>query len=404
MRSDVVIIGGGVMGCAVAYHLAVLGVKPLLFERRGLAEGATSRAAGLLSRARSSTSLVSLVRQTYADILALEAEGAGPIGARFTGSLYIGASPAAKAAHRRLMAQCDEAGEKVRALTAEEAMEGLPWLRLAGDEEAFLMPEDAYVDGYALASAYARAARRRGAQIREGEAVAEITRDRDRVTGVRTAKGLLEATAVVDAAGAWANLSARSVGAAIPMAPVRSHYWITVPEACFPTDMPFAILPDARAYARAEVGGLLFGFREAQSLHADPRDIPEDLQAHVVAGDAQGWEALEEGGLAFRRFFPAIEEVEIAHYVSGYSTYVPDGLLAIGALPGPVGLYSAAGCSGAGLAMAGGAGKALAELITGASVTFDLTPHDPGRFGAFDPFTEAWGRRCALARSGKTTG
>ncbi len=188
------------------------------------------------------------------------------------------------------------------------------------------------------------------------------------------------------------------------MAPVRSHYWITVPDARFPTDMPFAILPDARAYARAEVGGLLFGFREAQSIHADPREIPEDLQAHVVAGDAHGWEALEEGGMAFRRFFPAIEDVEIAHYVSGYSTYVPDGLLSIGALPDPAGLYSAAGCSGAGLAMAGGAGKALAELITGASATFDLTPHDPGRFGSFDPFTAAWGRRCALARSGKTTG
>jgi 4-methylaminobutanoate oxidase (formaldehyde-forming) len=188
------------------------------------------------------------------------------------------------------------------------------------------------------------------------------------------------------------------------MAPVRSQYWITASDAEFPSAMPFLVLPDARAYTRAEGGGLLFGFREAQGRFADPRQLPEDLEGHPVAGDPDGWAGLEEGAAAFSAFLPRFEEVAIAHYISGYSMYVPDGLGAVGPLPGVAGLYSGSGCSGGGVAMAGGFGRALAQVIAGEPCSFDLAPHDPARFGWFDPFSPAWGRRCADARSRKTSG
>jgi len=401
---DVIIIGAGVMGCSLAYHLAAAGLKPLVLERRGIAQAATSRAAGLLTRARSKPGLLHLVRQTYEDLRTLEAEHGEVLGVRTTGSLYIGVSEQVRQAHRDLMTLALEQGEKALRISPLEAETRVPWLHLEGDEQVFFMAEDAFVDGYALATAYARAARRKGARILEGEAVLEVLTDRRRLAGVRTAQGCLSSPVVVDAAGAWANLLARTAGAAIPMAPVRSQYWITAPDPRFSPRMPFLILPDARAYARPEGDGLLFGFRETQSVHADPRDLPDDLQGHVVAGDADGWASLEEGAPAFQRFLPGLGELEIAHYISGYSTYVPDGMLAAGPLPGLPGFYSAAGCSGGGVAMAGGVGRALAQMITGSQLSFDLKPHDPGRFGRINPFSPEWGRLCADARSHKTSG
>ena len=403
-RAEVVIIGAGVAGCAIAYHLAEAGLRPLVLERRGIAQAATSRAAGLLSRARANTSLLALVRQTYCDLRNLEAESGDPLGLRTTGSLYVGASDSVKEGHRQLMALASASGEKVLFIPPSEAVERVPWLNLTGDEEVFFMPEDAFIDGYALGSAYARAARRQGARILEDQAVAEILIEGGRVAGVRTAQGRVQAPVVVAAAGAWANVLAQPIGAAIPMAPVRSQYWITVPDRRFSPEMPFLVLPDARAYARPEGEGLLFGLREQQGVPADPRIIPEDLRGHVVAGDSNGWASLEEGASAFERFLPGFGDLEIAHYISGYSTYVPDGMLAVGALPGLPGFYSGTGCCGGGVALAGGVGRALAQMIIGSPSCFDLGPHNPARFGAIDPFSAGWGLRCAAARSHKTSG
>jgi 4-methylaminobutanoate oxidase (formaldehyde-forming) len=401
---DVIIIGAGVLGCAIAYHLAGAGLKPLVIERRGIAQAATSRAAGLLTRARAKSGLLALVRQTYEDMRTLEAEHGAFLGLRTTGSLYVGASAPTTRAHRELMAVAEAQGEKVLRISHPEARELVHWLHLEGDEELYFMPEDAFVDGYALCSAYAQAARGMGAVIIEGQPVLEVLTERRRVSGVLTPQGRFSSPVVVDAAGAWANLLADAAGAAIPMAPVRSQYWITAPSRRFSPRMPFLVLPDAKAYARPEGEGLLFGFREAQSVYADPRDLPEDLQGHAVAGDANGWAGLEEGAPLFQRFLPSFGDLEIAHYIAGYSTYVPDGMLAVGPLPGLPGLYSGSGCSGGGVAMAGGVGKALTQMITGSRLEFDMRPHDPARFGAFDPFSPGWGKRCARARSHKTSG
>lgn len=402
--ADAVIIGGGVLGCAFAYHLALAGLKPLLLERRGLAQASTSRAAGLLTRLRPRTGLMRLVRATYADIQQLEAEIGESLGLRRTGSIHLAASETAKAAHLALQEVAAGLGETVERLEPAQVRDRLPWIRLAGNEQALFTPADAFLDGYALAMGYARAARQRGAMFQEYLPVTEILASRGRVAGVRSGAGVVHSPVVIDAAGAWANLLAWPLGVAIPMAPVRSQYWITAPAEAFPGDMPFLVLPDAKAYARPEGGGLLFGFREAMSLYADPRDLPEDFQGHVVAGDAYGWAGLEEGAAPFTTYFPSFGEAAIAHYISGYSMYVPDGLTAVGPLPGIAGLYSGAGCSGGGVALAGGLGRALAGMVTGADSDFGQAIPDPARFGRIDPFSPAWGQRCADARSRKTSG
>lgn len=185
-------MGGGIMGCSVAYHLAVAGLKPLVLERRGIAQAASSRAAGLLTRARSKPALLPLVRQTYEDIRTLEEELGEPLGLHRTGSLYVGASEPVKRAHRELMMRAQGQGETVRRLSHLETLDKVSWLGLRGEEEVFFMPEDGYIDGYALGSAYARAARAKGASsIRSppSGAVAALTPVRTRRRDEPDARG-----------------------------------------------------------------------------------------------------------------------------------------------------------------------------------------------------------------------
>ena len=192
-------------------------------------------------------------------------------------------------------------------------------------------------------------------------------------------------------------------GFGIPSAPVRSQYWIAAPHPLVPRPHPFTIIPEARAYTRPEVGGLLFGLREAQSVSVDPRAVPDDL-ASLSFGDDRGWEALSEGAALLERFLPALPELAIQSHITGPSTYTPDGLFVLGAAPGVEGLLLATGCCGAGIAASGGIGRAVAALAANQTPPFDLSLFQPGRFGTVDPFDPAFRRRCEQARSGKVSG
>ena len=265
------------------------------------------------------------------------------------------------------------------------------------------MPTDAFIDPYRLAMAYAQAARANGAILRQGVAVHDLRRQGDRMSGVVTEQGVIYADCVVDAAGAWANRLALPLGVSLPITPVRSQYWITAPDPLFPRNQPMVIMPDASAYSRPELGGLLFGLRERRSVSVDLRDLPDNVDGFALSEEG-GWSSLVEGAPALRRFLPALDRLEIAHHITGLSTYVPDGLLALGSTPGLQGFLVAAGCSGAGIAAAGGVGLGVAMLAAGQPSPFDLTPFRPDRFGAVDPLSPEFRQRCEQARSNKVSG
>jgi 4-methylaminobutanoate oxidase (formaldehyde-forming) len=224
------------------------------------------------------------------------------------------------------------------------------------------------------------------------------------VTGVKTTKGDFSASLVIDSAGVWAGMLAYELGIGFPMAPVRSHYWITVEYPLFSPLQPFVILPDARAYARPESHRLLFGFRETQSVAVSPRDLPKKMNGYVFTQDPHGWESFLDGVPEFSKFFPLIEEIKISTYIKGLSNYTPDGNFVLGALPSLDGFLAATGCAGAGIAMSGGIGRLVAELATGRTPFVDAAPHRIDRFGSIDPCDPAWLQRCADARSAKITG
>jgi 4-methylaminobutanoate oxidase (formaldehyde-forming) len=197
---------------------------------------------------------------------------------------------------------------------------------------------------------------------------------------------------------------AREIGVGLPMAPIRSHYWMTEPRDLFSPDQPFVILPDARAYARPEINRLLFGIREKQSASIHPASLPDTMNGLTFRQDPRGWETLMEGAPKLSLFLPQIEEIKITSYIRGLSNYTPDGNFVLGAFPSLDGFMAATGCAGAGLAMSGGIGRLVSELITGQAPFVDPTPHRVERFGMINPTDSDFIQRCADARAGKVTG
>jgi 4-methylaminobutanoate oxidase (formaldehyde-forming) len=403
--TDIVVIGGGVLGGAVAFYMAKQDAgRVILLERHSIAHGNSSLAAGLLTRGRFKSHLIPLVIETYRAIEAIEEICGESLGMRQTGCLYIAVSPENQREIRTLVSTSSQTGLRVEWFDRTDTDHLIPWLRLPRDTLAVFMPEDGYIDGYALATGYVKSARMLGVEVREQTRVLSIERVGDRVTGVKTEAGGLSASLVIDAAGIWAGMLASEIGIRLPMAPVRSHYWITAGHPSFSPEQPFVILPDARAYARPESNRLLFGFREKQSVGLDPRYLPERMNGYIFNQDPNGWESLLEGMPDFGKFLPMIEEIEIVNYIKGLSNYTPDGNFVLGGIPAVSGFLAATGCAGAGIAMSGGIGRMITELANGHTTFAEAAHHRIDRFGEVDPLDPNFIRRCSDARSGKITG
>jgi 4-methylaminobutanoate oxidase (formaldehyde-forming) len=403
--ADVIIIGGGILGCAIAYFLSRMQVgKVVLLERRMLAEANTSRAAGLLTQARTMPVLSSLVRETYLAVQDIEETSGESLELRKVGSLHVAVAEKEKEKLKTLLETASRMGIGAEGIKPEEAMKLVLWLELPPGASAILTPHDAFADGYLLAQGYARAAKANGVTLIQNTAVKSISLHHDEVNGVLTSEGFVSAPVVIDAAGVWAGLLAWELGMGLPMAPVRSHYWFTAADPLFDRNQPFVILPDARAYTRPEGDTLLFGLRESNGVSVDPRRLPDDLSGFMIGRPEDEQESLIEGFPLLHPFFPDLEKVGIAHYITGLSTYTPDSLFVLGPVPGIKGFLVATGCCGAGIAASGGIGRAIAELAAGLPSTFDLSPFRVDRFGPVDPMSAAFQKRCADARSRKVSG
>jgi 4-methylaminobutanoate oxidase (formaldehyde-forming) len=376
----------------------------LLLERNGVAQGNSSLAAGLLTRGRFKPDLIPMVLETYSVIQEIESLTDTPLDMRQTGCLYAAVSPEHQKSLRELAAISTQGGLRLDWVDTAKVSQFVPWLHLPRGASLLFMPDDGYIDGYLLASGYIKAARLLGVEVCESSQVVSIIRQGDRVTGVRTAHEEISAAVVVDAAGVWAGMLANEIGISLPMAPIRSHYWITEGHTLFSPDQPFVILPDARAYARPEVNRLLFGIRKKQSASVHPDRLPDTMNGFTFQQDPRGWDTLMEGAPKLSLYFPLIEEITVASYIRGLSNYTPDGNFVLGAYPGLTGFIAATGCAGAGIAMSGGIGRLVAELITDQTPFVDPSPHRIERFGAIDSTDPKFIQVCADARSGKVTG
>jgi 4-methylaminobutanoate oxidase (formaldehyde-forming) len=404
-RADAVVIGGGVIGCSIAWHLCRAGItRVTVLERNELSTAATARSAGCLSHARSDRSTIRMIGRTRAAIVELEASLGESLDFRQVGCIRAVLTEAREVELRRMEACLADEGVAVEELDAAQARALRPWLRLDAARRIVRVPVDGYIDGARLGVAYARAARAMGARIERGVAVREVLRSGDRVTGVVTAHGAVHAPVVVDAAGAWSVEVAASLGWGLAATPTRSHYWITAPDGAGDPLMPNVQLPDMRAYLRSEVGGMLVGLQEPRSTTFDPMSLDTDMAAMRLTDDARDIELLLEQAGQLRTVVPDVDHWGFAHHVAGLSMYTPDGKFVIGAVAGLEGFFVAGGCCGSGVAASGGFGQVIADLVQGREPDIDIAIYRPDRFGVVDPASQAFRDRCAAARSGKSRG
>lgn len=404
-KSNVVVIGGGIFGCSIAYHFTRNhpGKKIIVIERNDICSAATSRAAALLTIVRAKTPLIPLTLATFQAIREMEEQLGESLHLRKVGMMHVAASDKAVDDLGQLMQIALQFGQPAEYLSANEARRFCPWLNTKDVQRIGFMCNESFCDPYLLGTFYARCAKQQGAEFIRDCSVTSLLMENGLVQGVQTTLGAVVADVVIDAAGAWAPVLAAQAGTGIPMAPVRSQYWITEKANIFPESMPMVLLPDAQAYTRPEGGALLFGLREKQSKYAAPNQLPDNISDFVFSED-NGMNDLLENGDRLAAFFPGFHEMGIKHYIAGFSGYTPDGQPVLGKVPQAPHFLLASGCCGAGIALSGGVGLALAELAAGNEPGFDLSAFDVSRFGQIDPFSADWLEKCARARSIKLSG
>jgi 4-methylaminobutanoate oxidase (formaldehyde-forming) len=404
-QAEVVIVGGGVIGCSIAYHLCREGVSDVLvLERNELASGATARSAGCLSHGRSDASTIRMIVRTRAAIRELEEQLRESLEFHQVGCIRAALSDEREAELRHVEDCVTGQGLALHVLSAAEARDRCPWLHLESARRVVYLPDDGYIDGARLGLAYARAARAMGARVGRGIAVTGVLHEDGRVTGVDTNAGTVRSRWVIDAAGAWGVEVASWASWGLAAAPTRSHYWITAPDGAGAPDQPNVQLPDMRAYVRSEVGGLLVGLREPRSHTFDPMTLEHDMSDMRLTEEQRDLDLLVEQAGALRAVAPDIDRWGFAHHIAGLSMYTPDGRFIVGPVPGVEGFLIAGGCCGSGVAASGGFGQTVAQLVAGREPAIDIGLYRPDRFGRVDPASQGFRDRCAAARAGKSMG
>ncbi len=400
---DHIIVGGGIVGASIAYHLTCKGAGTvLLLERNELASAASSQAAGLILQTSTKFSKTPLAKLTTDTLPILEEELGESVGFHNVGSLRIAASDDRIVELDAMAVDASKWGIPVEWPSMTEISRMVPWLDTSAIQKAAFLPTDGYVDPYLLSMSYIKAARMRGAVIRPRSDVRDVVTEGQKVVGILTDAGPIACGTVIDACGVWAALFSKRVGYPLPMAPVRSHYWITEPAKSYGGEHPVTILPDIAAYTRPEVGGLILGVQEPRSATFDARDLPDDPEAFSPTQGEEHWDVLTDAYEAVAQFFPAIESAQFSSYICGLSSYTPDGDIILGPVPGISNFYAAAGACGSGITLSAGMGDVIADLVLGQKPAFDITPFRPDRFGKVDPFSGPFRERCAAARASKS--
>ena len=372
-------IGGGVGGCSIAYHLAKLGLHDVvLVEQFDLTYGSTWHSAGLVGQLRSSVSLTRMMMYSVELYAALRRETGKDPGWHELGGIRLASSAARLEEIQRQAGWAKTFGLPLEIISAAEAQERFPLMSADGVHGAAFLPRDGYLDPSQLTFALADGARHYGAEINTRTRVTAIERDaRGRVCKVVTDKGEIETEVVVDAAGMAAPDVAKLVGVTVPIIPMAHQYLITEP-----FDPPLAALPTLRdpdnlVYWRTEVGGLVMGGYERDPAPFGLDGIPEGFEAQLLTWDYERFEELMEGSI---RRVPAMEEAQVKKFFNGPEAFTPDGEFILGQSEVP-GFWVAAGFCAHGLAGAGGIGKVMAEWIVDGQPEWDLWHMDIRRFG-----------------------
>ncbi len=405
-KTDLIIIGGGIFGAAIAYYFKRdnPGKKVAVYERNEICSGNTGLAAALISRARSDKHVIPLSIETYRVIPELVKITGEPVPIKYNGAIHIASDQDSVKKLNNLHSSSSENGIEWEYITEMQTRKMVKWLDIPKAVKIAFIHGEAITDPYILCMAFVKAARKLGVEFFRHRAADKIIKSGRDIIGIRTSEGTHESESTVLAAGPWSVTLAYEAGIKLPMAPVRSQYWISEPlQTIFETHAPVVIIPEAGFYSRPMGNSLLFGLREAKSVYTDPRQLPDSIDEYSFSKD-QGISDLISGYEQVVRFFPGFSDMGIKNYVAGFSCYTPDNQFVVGQIPGLQGLLLATGCCGAGISVAGGIGLGVASIAAGRKNPFDFSKYKVDRFSQIDPYSEAHMIRCGLSRSGKTSG
>ena len=374
-HAGAVVIGGGITGCSVAYHLAKAGVRDVhLIEKGELTSGSTCHAAGLVTQFNPSPTMMRFRRysiELYRELGVFET----------VGSLRFASSKEQLMELQRTASRARGIGLDVELVSAAEAAKLMPAISTESLYGAVWVPGDGALDPHTATHALARAARALGAQVTTGVRVTGIElSSRGSIQAVITEAGRIETESVVVAGGIWAPQIAAMAGAQITSTPVDHQHAAlrAVPGHELPGDMPCFRDPDNLVYGKSEAEGVILGGYEPDPVARWIDGVPWDHSGTSVPPDQARFEPLLRG--AARRF-PFLGEAGIVKLVCHPDAMTPDSNPLLGPVPGVRGLYLAAGLSLNGFGGAGGIGRALAEWITTGETELDLHPYRCWRFG-----------------------
>ena len=386
MKSEyrVVVIGGGVVGASVLYHLAKFGWSDVaLMERSMLAAGSSWHAAGGVHALNADPNMAALQAYTIDLLSEIERESGQDIGLHMTGGITAASAPARWEWLQSAYRIFQTIGiEDCYLMTPEEIRERCPIMDVSGVIGGLWADREGYIDTTGTVRAYAVAARKRGADVVENNKVEELRQRPDGSWDVLTEKGAIHAEHVVNAGGLWAKQVGRMVGLELPLSPLQHHYLVTesIPEvAALDFEVPMTVDLEGFTYMRQDQQGVLVGIYEINHQHWNIDGAPWDYGMELIPEELDRIEGELE--MAYTRY-PVLQRVGVKRWVNGAFTFSPDGNPLVGPVAGLRNYWLACGVM-AGFLQGGGVGKSLAEWMIHGEAEADVWPMDIARYGPF---------------------
>ncbi len=380
-QAKVVVIGGGVVGTAVLYHLAKMGWEDLvLLERKELGCGTTWHAAGLVGQLRSSYNLTRLAQYTTELFETLEVETGQHTGFRQNGSISVASHDERFEELKRAVSMCKSYGLEASVITPSQAKDLYPIMNVDDLVGAVFIPKDGQINPLDVVQAYAKGARMNGASIFENVKVNDILVDNGRIRAVATDQGEIATEIVVNCAGMWAREVGLMCGVEVPLHASEHFYIVTEPIEGLPANLPVVRDQTRFTYYKEDAGKLLVGAFEPESKPWGMDGIPEDFCFDQLPED---WDHFDEALQNALHRLPCLADAGIHTFFCGPESFTPDNRYYLGEAPSVKGFFIAAGFNSIGIQSSGGAGKVIAEWIANGYPLRDYWDVDIRRIAPF---------------------
>ena len=377
-QAQIVVIGGGIIGCSTAYHLARdHKADVILLEQGKVTSGSTWHAAGLVGQLRSSASITKVLKYSVDLYKGLAAETGLDTGWKMTGCLRLATTPDRWTEFKRLATTAKSFGMEMDLIGPDEIKRMWPLMDTADLIGASWLPTDGQASPSDITQSLAKGARMHGAKIHEGVKVTGFRMDGRRITHVETSHGTIACEKVVNCGGMWARQIGAMAGVAVPLHPVKHQYIVTEKIPGLSPDAATLRDPDRRTYFKEEVGGLVMGGYEPNPQGWVTGDIPENWEFRLFDDDYDHFGQHLEQAIAR---VPALADVGVKQMINGAESFTPDGNFILGPAPECANMYVGAGFNAFGIASGGGAGWVLADWVMRGEAPLDLWAVDIRRF------------------------